>query len=168
MTRWSGAHVGAAKNLGRLAAENKLQCHCLPQGVIVNLWREIAAGWPGLITKIGLNTFVDPRYGGGRMNEAATDELVSLIELGGEEYLFYKSFKLDVALIRGTCADEDGNISFDKEPMLAEGLAAASAAKNSGGIVIVQVEYLAERGSLRPKDIRIPGCLLYTSPSPRD
>ena len=85
VTRWSGAHVGAAKNLGRLAAENKLQCHCLPQGVIVNLWREIAAGRPGLITKIGLNTFVDPRYGGGRMNEAATDELVSLIELGGEE-----------------------------------------------------------------------------------
>lgn len=160
VTRWSGAHVGAAKNLGRLAAENKLQCHCLPQGVIVNLWREIAAGRPGLITKIGLNTFVDPRYGGGRMNEAATDELVSLIELGGEEYLFYKSFKLDVALIRGTCADEDGNISFDKEPMLAEGLAAASAAKNSGGIVIVQVEYLAERGSLRPKDIRIPGVLV--------
>ena len=107
ITRWSGAHVGSAFTLRDLAVQNKLQCHCLPQGVIVNLWREIAAGRPGLITKVGLGTFVDPRMGGGKMNDCTTDELVELIQFGGEEYLFYKGFKLDVAILRGTTADEN-------------------------------------------------------------
>lgn len=160
VTRWSGAHVGSAFALRDLATAGKLQCHCLPQGVIVNLWREIAAGRPGLITKIGLGTFVDPRLGGGRMNEAATDELVRLIELDGEEYLFYKSFPLDVALLRGTTADENGNISFAHESVINEGLAVAEAAHNSGGIVIVQVEYVAKAGTLPPKEVKIPGILV--------
>lgn len=160
VTRWSGAHVGSAFALRDLAVANKLQCHCLPQGVIVNLWREIAAGRPGLITKVGLGTFVDPRLGGGRMNEAATDELVRLIEVDGEEYLFYKSFPLDVALLRGTTADENGNISFAHESVINEGLAVAEAAHNSGGIVIVQVEYVAQAGTLPPKEVKIPGILV--------
>lgn len=160
VTRWSGAHVGSAFALRDLAIAGKLQCHCLPQGVIVNLWREIAAGRPGLITKIGLGTFVDPRLGGGRMNEATTDELVRLIELDGEEYLFYKSFPLDVALLRGTTADENGNISFAHESVINEGLAVAEAAHNSGGIVIVQVEYVAKAGTLPPKEVKIPGILV--------
>ena len=160
VTRWSGAHVGSAFALRDLAAENKLQLHCLPQGVIVNLWREIAAGRPGLITKVGLGTFVDPRYGGGRINEAATDDLVELIEFQGEEYLFYKSFKLDVALIRGTTADENGNITMEDESLINEGFHIACAAKNSGGIVIAQVKNVAKAGTLNPKDVRIPGVLV--------
>lgn len=160
VTRWSGAHVGSAFTLRDLAVENKLQCHCLPQGVIVNLWREIAAGRPGLLTKVGLGTFVDPRIEGGKMNSSTTDELVELVEFNGEEYLFYKSFPLNVALLRGTTADENGNITFENEGFINEGLAVATAAKNSGGIVIVQVEYLTKKGTLKPKDVKIPGILV--------
>ncbi|NLV50797.1 MAG: acyl CoA:acetate/3-ketoacid CoA transferase [Clostridiales bacterium] len=160
ITRWSGAHVGSAFTLRDLAVENKLQCHCLPQGVIVNLWREIAAGRPGLLTKVGLGTFVDPRIEGGKMNSGTTDELVELVEFGGEEYLFYKSFPLNVALLRGTTADENGNITFEHEGFINEGLAVATAAKNSGGIVIVQVEYLTKKGTMNPKDVKIPGVLV--------
>lgn len=160
VTRWSGAHIGSAYSLRELAARNELQCHCLPQGVIVNLWREIAAGRPGLLTKVGLGTFIDPRLEGGRMNECTTDELVRLVEFEGEEFLFYESFKLDVAILRGTVADEDGNISFSRESIINEGLAVASAARRSGGIVIVQVEYLAQKKSLDPKEVRIPGILV--------
>lgn len=160
VTHWSGAHIGSAFALCKLVLENKIHCHCLPQGVIVNLWREIAAGRPGLITKVGLGTFVDPRVEGGKMNEVTTEDLVELIEFNGEEYLFYKSFPLDVALLRGTIADENGNISFANESVMNEGLAVATAAHNSGGIVIVQVEYLAKKGTLNPKDVRIPGILV--------
>ena len=160
VTRWSGAHIGSAYALRDLAVNNKLQCHCLPQGVIVNLWREIASGRPGLLTKVGLGTFVDPRLEGGKMNDCTTDELVELIEFEGEEYLFYKGFKLDVAMLRGTVADEEGNISFANESILNEGLAVATAAKNTGGIVIVQVEYLTQKKTLNPKEVRIPGILV--------
>jgi propionate CoA-transferase len=160
ITRWSGAHVGSAFTLSKLAVANQLQCHCLPQGVIVNLWREIAAGRPGLLTTVGLGTFVDPRLEGGKMNECTTDELVEFVEFQGQEFLFYKSFKLEVAILRGTISDENGNISFAHESIMNEGLAVAAAAKNCGGIVIVQVEYLAKRGSLNPKEVKIPGVLV--------
>lgn len=160
VTRWSGAHVGSAFTLCKLAAEDKIQCHCLPQGVIVNLWREIAAGRPGLLTKVGLGTFVDPRYGAGKMNKTTTDEIVELVNFQGEEYLFYKSFPLDVAILRGTIADEKGNISFAIESIINEGLQVAQAAKNTGGIVIVQVEYLAKADTLNPKEVKIPGVLV--------
>lgn len=160
IAKWSGAHIGSAFSLNKLVRENKLQCHCLPQGVIVNLWREIAAGRPGLLTKVGLGTFVDPRLEGGRMNACTTEDLVELVEFQGEEYLFYKSFPLDVALLRGTTADENGNITFEHESVLNEGLDVAMAAKNSGGIVIVQVEYVTKAGTLAPKDVKIPGILV--------
>lgn len=160
VAEWTGAHVGAAKKLIGLAAEGKLACFCLPQGIIVNQWREIAAGRPGLLTKIGLHTFVDPRYGGGAMNATAQKGPLELVEFRGEEYLFYPSFPVDVAVIRGTYSDQAGNITFDHEPMIHEGLAVASAVKRSGGIVIVQVEYLAENGALPAKEVRIPGRLV--------
>ena len=111
VTRWSGAHVGSSFALRDLALENKLQCHCLPQGVIVNLWREIAAGRPGLLTKVGLGTFVDPRVQGGKMNEAATDDLVEVVNFQGEEYLFYRTIVPDVCVLRGTTCDPNGNVS---------------------------------------------------------
>jgi propionate CoA-transferase len=160
VTHWSAAHIGSAFAMNELVLQNKMHCHCLPQGVIVNLWREIAAGRPGMITKVGLGTFVDPRNGGGKMNEVTTEDLVELIEFQGEEYLFYRSFPLDVALLRGTTADENGNISFEKDGFINEGLAIATAAHNSGGIVIVQVERVAKRGTLHPKQVKIPGVLV--------
>lgn len=160
VTKWSGAHVGSAFTLREMAVKNQLQCHCLPQGVIVNLWREIAAGRPGLLTKVGLGTFVDPRFGGGKMNTCTTDELVELVQFNGEEYLFYKGFSPDVALLRGTIADENGNISFAHESVINEGLAVATAVKNSGGTVIVQVEYVSKKETLPPKEVKIPGILV--------
>ena len=160
VTKWSGAHIGSSFALNELVLANKIECHCLPQGIIVNLWREIAAGRPGLISKVGLGTFIDPRIDGGKMNEATKTDLVELIDFQGEEYLFYKSFPVDVALLRGTIADEKGNISFENEGIINEGLAIAQAAKNTGGIVIVQVEYTAKAGTFKPKDVRIPGILV--------
>ena len=160
VTKWSSAHVGSARDMCELARNEQVECHCLPQGVIINLWREIAAGRPGLLTKVGLGTFVDPRIEGGRMNRCAKEELVKLVNFNGEEYLFYPSFPVDVALLRGTIADENGNISFAHESVINEGLAVATATKNSGGIVIVQVEYLAKKETLNPKDIKIPGALV--------
>ena len=158
--KWTSAHVGSAFTLCAQALKNELESYCLPQGVIINLWREIGAGRPGLITKTGLGTFVDPRIEGGRMNAAAKDELVKVIEFEGEEYLFYPAFKCDVALLRGTIADENGNISFAHESVINEGFAVANAVKHCGGIVIVQVEYLAKKETLNPKDIKIPGNLV--------
>lgn len=160
ISKWTSAHVGSAFTLCDQARKNQLECYCLPQGVIINLWREIGAHRPGLLTKVGLGTFVDPRVEGGRMNECAKDEIVKLVNFEGEEYLFYPAFKPDVALLRGTIADENGNISFAHESVINEGFAVANAVKNCGGIVIVQVEYLAKKETLNPKDIKIPGNLV--------
>ena len=160
VTKWAAAHIGSAFAMNDLVRANKMACHCLPQGVVVNLWREIAAHRPGILTKVGLGTFVDPRLGGGKMNEITTEDLVELVDFQGEEYLFYKAFPLHVALLRGTTADEEGNITFEKEGPINEGLAVAEAAHNSGGIVIVQVEYTAKRGTMHPKNVQIPGSLV--------
>jgi propionate CoA-transferase len=158
--KWAGAHIGSSKNMNKLMRENKISAHCLPQGVIVNLWREIAAHRPGLITKVGLGTFVDPRLEGGKMNSVTTEDLVKIVEFEGEEYLFYKSFPVDVALIRGTTADENGNMTMCNEGWLYESLPIAQATKNTGGIVIIQVEYLAKAGTLHPKKVKVPGALV--------
>lgn len=160
VTKWSAAHIGSAFSLNKLAVDNKIQCWCLPQGVVVNLWREIAAGRPGIITKVGLGTFVDPRLEGGRMNRVTEGDVCRLVEFDGEEYLFYKSFKVDVAILRGTTADLNGNVTFEHESVLSEALSIAEAVKHCGGTVIVQVEYIANNGTLHPKDVRIPGVLV--------
>lgn len=160
LSSWTVGIVGFDTPLSQLIAEGALECHCLPQGVIINLWREIAAGRPGLITKVGLGTFVDPEVEGGCMGNYCSEQLVESIELHGERYLLYRSFPVDVAIIRGTYADADGNISFWHESVMNEGLALAAAAKASNGIVIVQVERIIERGSIRPSGVRIPGILV--------
>jgi len=144
----------------KMAQEDTVEAYTLPQGALSQLTREMAAGRPGLISHVGLHTFVDPRYGGGRQSPSAVEDLVDVIELGGREWLFYKPFKVDVALLRGTTADEDGNITMEREAVFGEMLSMAQAAHNAGGVVIVQVSRLAQKGALDPKDIKIPGMLV--------
>jgi propionate CoA-transferase len=160
VSRWIGGHTGLAPGMAKMVVEGGFEAYCMPQGVISQLWREIAGHRPGLITKTGLGTFVDPRLEGGKLNKATTKDIVKVITFEGEEWLFYASFKVDVAIIRGTTADQNGNMTVDDEGALLECLPLAQAAKNSGGIVIAEVEYVAKNGTLNPRNVRVPGVLI--------
>ena len=152
-----GGHWGLVPKLQKLAIENKIEAYNLPQGIISHLCRDISAGKPGTISKVGLRTFVDPRLEGGKINDVTTEDIVDLIELDDEEYLFYKKFPVDFALLRGTTADEDGNITMEDEALTICNQVAAAACHNSGGKVIVQVKQIVKRGELNPQLVKIPG-----------
>lgn len=154
------ANFGRMPKVAKAAQDNKIRGYNLPQGIISQLYRTCAAGQPGLFTKVGLNTYVDPRFGGGRVNELTSEDIVKVVEVDGEEWLFYRATKIDVAFIRGTSADPSGNISMEKEALTLDNLAQAMAARNNDGIVIAQVERIVEHGSIDPKDVKIPGILV--------
>ena len=152
-----GGHWALTPKLQKLVLENKVEAYNLPQGVISHLYRDIAAGKPGTITHVGLKTFVDPRIEGGKLNEITKEDIVKIVNIEDKEYMLYKSLSIDVAIIRATYADEDGNATMEKEAITLDATSMAQAAKNSGGIVIVQVEKVVAKGSLDPRKVKIPG-----------
>jgi propionate CoA-transferase len=162
ITKYIGAHTHGSPNIGALIQNNKMLAYCFPQGVVVQQLREIAAKRAGMLTKVGLGTFVDPRIEGGKMNDLTrkAPDLNEVVTFAGEEYIWYKPFPIHVGLIRGTTADERGNVSMEKEGAYLEALQVAQAARNSGGIIIAQVEYVTKAGSLHAKTVQVPGVLV--------
>lgn len=162
LKRVIGSHWGLVPKIQKLAVQNKVEAYSLPQGVISHLFRDIAAHKPGLITHVGLETYIDPRLEGGKLNAITTENLNKIITLEGKDYLFYKTFPIHYAFLRGTYADENGNVTMEKEGFSLEVLSIAMACKNSGGEVIVQVEKVVKAGTLDPRLVKIPGIIVDT------
>ena len=159
LKRVIGSHWGFAPKIARLIYENKVEAYALPQGRIANLYKAIAGGAPGLLSPIGLDTYVDPLLGGAKINERTKkcEDIIERVQIEGKTYLLYKAIPIDIAIIRGTCADERGNISCREEAVKLEALSAALAARRFGGKVIAQVKWLSKKETLHPKDIVVPG-----------
>ena len=157
LKRYIAGHWATVPALQKMALENKMEAYNVSQGALCHLFRDIAAHRPGCFTKVGLGTFIDPRNGGGKVNDVTKEDIIELVNIKGQDYLFYPAFPINVALIRGTYADESGNISFEKEVSPLEGTSVCQAVKNSGGIVVVQVEKLVKAGTLDPRLVKVPG-----------
>lgn len=162
IAKYVGSYLNLTRKLDKLVREEKTEGYLMPLGAGCHLLREISAGRPGLFRSNGLKTYIDPRYEGGRLNSISNDAryIPKIMDVEGKEYLFFKTFNIDVAFVRGTTADENGNVTFEKEAGYAAGLEMAMATRKCGGKVIVQVERVAARGTLNPKDVRIPGVLI--------
>jgi propionate CoA-transferase len=157
LRRVIGGHWNLVPNLGKMAIGNKIEAYNLPQGVIAQLFRDVASHKVGTITHVGLNTFADPRIEGGKLNSITKEDIVEVVNIGGQERLFYKAFPVNIGILRGTYADENGNITLEREACSLDVTSIAQAVKNSGGKVIVQVERVVAVGTLDPKLVKIPG-----------
>jgi acetate CoA-transferase len=153
-------HWGQSPRIAEMAERNEIEAYNFPQGVMSQMFRAVAAGLPGVLTHVGLGTFLDPRQKGAKINECASKDLVRLMHVDGQEYLFYKAFSPDVCVIRGTTSDTEGYISFEDEITPMDAYAMAAAAHNNGGVVIAQVARLVKKGSIHPKQVKIPGYLI--------
>lgn len=154
------SHIGLEPAISRLVAENKIKAYLLPLGTITALLRAAAGKKPCVVTAVGLKTFADPRLEGGKCSAKTTEDIASLLEIDGEEYLCYKPVPLDFCILRGTYADTDGNITLEKEALRADQFEMALAAHNNGGTVIAQVEKVVAKGSLDARDVAIHGFMV--------
>ena len=158
-----GSHWGLMPRMSAFLGQGLAEAVCLPQGQLSTLYRSIAAGRPGNLTRIGLGTFVDPRIEGGKVNQPARDhapDYVAIEKLDGQEFMLYRSFKIDVGIFRASTVDPDGNCSLDEEAVTLDALAIAQAAHNAGGTVICQAKRLVPRGAIAPRQVSVPGCLV--------
>jgi acyl CoA:acetate/3-ketoacid CoA transferase len=156
----SGPSSMPSPKIWQMIYANEVEAYNIPSGILFHMHREAAAKRPGVLTKVGMETYVDPRQTGGRMNEATHEDLVRLERFDGDEWLYFRSIPVDVALLRGTTADELGNLSMEHEGGYLGGMDQALAARNNGGIVIAQVKQIAAAGTLPPQSVRIPGILV--------
>ena len=157
-----GSHWGLQPRWMDMIANNKVEAFCLPQGQIAQLYRSMACGLPGKMSKVGLQTFIDPRLEGGKMNDRTKplDDIVDIIKYKSEEYMFYNEIPIDTVLIRGTVCDEMGNLTTTEEAMKLEVLPAVLATKRYGGKVIAQVKRVVQNGTINPKDVTVPGVFI--------
>ena len=160
LKRVVGGHFGLAPKMVQLINDEKIEAYNLPLGVIAHLYRDIAAGKPGTISRVGIGTFVDPRLDGGKLNKRTKEDLVRLMDIEGKEWLFYRAMPVNVAFLRGTSADPEGNVSAEHESLDLDNRAMAMAVRNSSGVVIVQVERIVKSKSLNPRRVMIPGALV--------
>ena len=157
-----GSHWGLQPRWMDMIANNKVEAYCLPQGQIAQLYRSMACGLQGKMSKVGLGTFIDPRLEGGKMNDRTKEleDIIDILEYKGQEYMFYNEIPIDTVIIRGTVCDEMGNLTTTEEAMKLEVLPAVLAAKRYGGKVIAQVKQVVENGSINPKDVTVPGVFI--------
>jgi len=155
-----GGHWGLVPKLQQLVFANEIEAYNIPQGVICQLYRDTAAGRPGTVTHVGLNTFVDPRIDGGKLNEKTKKDIVKLVDFDGKEYLFYKAMPIDIALIKASYSDAEGNAMFEDGACILDPLSMAEAAKNSGGLVLLEVDEILPKGCLNPSKVKVPGILV--------
>lgn len=160
LKRVIAGHYGLIPRLGPLINENKVEAYNFPQGVLTGLFREMGAKRPGILTHVGLGTFVDPDLDGGKLNSITTEDIVKKVNIEGKDFLLYKSQEIDVAIVRGTEADEFGNIGYSEEALKLENMSVAMAAKNNGGIVIAQVKKLVKNGEIDPRCLSVPASMV--------
>lgn len=155
-----GGHWGQSPKLAQMASDNKIEAYNFPQGIMAQLARTAAAGQPGILSKVGLGTFIDPRVEGGKLNEVTKEELIQVMNVGAQEYLYYPVVPMNVCLIRATTADTEGYASMEDEITYIDVLQLAQAVHNNGGTVILQVKRVVKAGTLHPKSVKIPGFLV--------
>ena len=153
----SGPSSMPSPKIWQMIYEDRIEAYNVPSGILFHMHTDAAAKRPGVLTKVGLDTYIDPRQSGGRMNERTTDEIVQVVQFDGDEWLYFRAIPVDVAIIRATTADEDGNLTYEHEGAYLGAMDQALAARNNGGVVIAQVKRVTAAGSLRTHDVRAAG-----------